>query len=50
MNIEDKYQYVVRQVGESDDGEPEVEDWPAVGITEGRYRGGIYKYGKRRKK
>ena len=46
MNIEDKYQYVVRQVGESDDGEPEFEDWTAVGITEGRYRGVIYKYGR----
>ena len=46
MIIENKYQYVVRKIGESDDGEPEFEDWTAIGITKGRYEGVIYKYGK----
>ena len=45
MNIEDKYRYVVRKIRDSDDGEPEFEDWTGVGITEGRYEGVIYKYG-----
>ena len=46
MNIEDKYRYVVRKIRDSDDGEPEFEDWTGIGITEGRYEGVIYKYGK----
>ena len=43
-NIEDKYQYVVRKIGDDD----EYEDKTFIGLTPeaGRYQGVIYEYGK----